>query len=507
MPPGFLATRWPGPTSAGDISVLIGVLAGALGFAVFLPLGRTGIGWFLAALAATVAVGVVARRGGAELPTSERIIRALWGVSALALLSVPAFRNAWWLVTFCVLGALGCAALAIVGGRSIRSILFSLFAAPLASFRSLPWVGRHGESLRLANAKPGVGKRFGWSLAVTIVLLLIFGGLFVSADAAFSELLGRINPEINGGVVVSWLFLFLIGFLVTAAGVFLVSAPPDLSGMDSPSRRRLGVAEWLLPIAALVALFAGFVVVQVAVLFGGRRHVLSTAGLSYAEYARSGFWQLTVVTLLTLVIISAMARWAARETPRERNLLRVFLGLLCTLSVVIVASALYRMYTYQEAYSFTGERIFVMAFELLLGTIFILIMLAGIQWRGAWVPRLVVGLAVVMLLSLAAMNPERYAAERNMARFKETGKIDPWYLRALSADATPALAQLPDDLRLCTLQWISRDLAEGDPWYAWNLGRQRARQMLEPYGAAAIAAIPNICSITGNKYDFPKVRD
>jgi hypothetical protein len=50
--------------------------------------------------------------------------------------------------------------------------------------------------------------------------------------------------------------------------------------MDTRGRRRFGQAEWVLPIAALVLLFAGFVVVQVAVLFGGRRHVLTTAGLS-----------------------------------------------------------------------------------------------------------------------------------------------------------------------------------------------------------------------------------
>ena len=507
LPPGFLARRWPGPGAAGGYAVLIAVLAGALGFAVFLPLGRTGIGWFLAALLPAVGVAVVARRSGAALPTSERVIRAGWGVCALALLAVLAFRNAWWLVTFCVLGALGCAALAIVGGRSIRSIIFSMLAVPFAAFRSLPWVSRHTESLRGSGATPGAGKRIIWSLVVTVVLLLVFGGLFISADAAFSELLGRYLPTIDGPVVVSWLFLSVVGALVTTAAVYLVSAPPDLSGMDTPGRQRFGLTEWVLPIAALVVLFAGFVVVQVAVLFGGRRHVLRTAGLSYAEYARSGFWQLVLVTMLTLLIISAMARWASRQTARDRTLLRILLGLVCALSVVIVASALFRMYTYQAAYSFTGERIFVMAFELLLGTSFVLVMLAGIRWRGAWIPRLVVGLAVVMLLSLAALNPEGYAAERNMARFKETGKIDPWYLRALSADATPTLAHLPYDLRWCTLQWISGDLGDPDPWYAWNLGRQQAREVLAELGPAAIAASPKVCAIIGSRYDFPKARD
>jgi hypothetical protein len=295
----------------------------------------------------------------------------------------------------------------------------------------------------------------------------------------------------------------VVGVLFSAAGVYFVCAPPDLSGMDTPSRRRIGVSEWVLPIAALVLLFAGFVAVQITVLFGGRRHVLETAGLNYAEYARSGFWQLVLVTVLTLLIIMAMARWASRETNTDRLVLRVLLGLLCALSAVIVASALSRMYTYQEAYSFTGERIFVMAFELLLGVTFLLVMGAGIRWRGDWVPRVVLGLSVLMLLSLAALNPEGYAAERNVQRFHSDNKIDPWYLRALSADATPALANLPDELRRCVLSRVIPDLAKPDPWYAWNLGRQQARQVLAELGPVSVSD----CSVVGRQYDYPQSRD
>ena len=503
LPPSFLDTRWPGPDEPDDAAVLFAVLAGALGFATFLPLGRTGIGWLLAGLVAATGVAVVARRRDVTLSRRERLIRAGWGVAALALLSVLAVRNSWWLVTFCVLGALGCAALAIVGGRSIRSILFSILAAPFASLRGLPWASRHGGLLRHSALRPGVGGRLTWSLLATVALLLVFGSLFSSADVVFSGLLDDYLPSLNAGKIVTWVFLFGVGTLVTVAGVYLISAPPDLSGMDTPGRRRLSASEWLLPISALVALFAGFVAVQLTVLFGGRDHVLRTAGLNYAEYARSGFWQLIAVTVLTLMVVSAMGRWGARETTRQRTLMRFLLGALCALTLVIVASALFRMYTYQEMYSFTGERIFVMAFELLLGVFFILVMLAGIRWRGTWVPRAGVGLTVAMLLSLAVMNPEAYAAQRNIDRFHQNGKIDPWYLRALSADATPALATLPPDLRQCTLQWILRKLADDDPWYAWNLGRQRARAVLDELGSSAVSPVRNPCAI-GTTYDFPK---
>jgi hypothetical protein len=415
-------------------------------------------------------------------------------------MSVLAFRNAWWLVTFCVLGALGCAALAVVGGRLVRSILFSLVAAPLAAIRGLPWVRRHIA----APAHPVVVRRIAWSVAVTAIVLIVFGTLLSSADAAFSLLLGELVPEIDAGRLTSWVFLLAVGGLIAVAAVYTLSAPPDLPSMDRPGARTLSAVEWGLPIGGLTALFGGFVAVQFTVLFGGQRHVLRTAGLSYADYARSGFWQLVVVTLLTLAVLGGVTRWARRDGPVERILLRTLLGLLSALSVVIVVSALSRMYTYQKVYSFTGERIFVMAFELLLGGIFVMIIVAGIRWRGAWIPRLTVALAVVLLLSLAVLNPEDYAARRNITRYQQTGKIDAWYLRALSADAVPALADLPDPVRRCTLSWIADDLDQPDPWYAWNLGRARAREELDRLGPSAVGEQSD-CR-TADQFDLPRAR-
>ncbi|GIF08935.1 hypothetical protein Asi03nite_64730 [Actinoplanes siamensis] len=495
----FREKHWPGPVGARGRAVPAGVLAGALGVACFVPLDRVGVGWFIGwlVLAAGVVLGV---RRSADLPHSERWIRSGWAVAALALLAVPAVRNAWWLVTFSVLGALGCTALAIVGGRQVRSILFSLVATPYAAFQGIPWVRRHLS----ASRSPGMARRIGFSAGLTIVVLLLFGALLSSADVAFSTLLDQAVPDLAIGPVFRWVFLAAVGGLIAVAGIYTLSAPPSTSSLDTEGRGRFGLIEWAPACAALVVLFGGFVAVQFAVLFGGSRHVLKTAGLSYAEYARSGFWQLVAVTLLTLAVLAGLARWAKRDLPVERLLLRVLLGLLCVLSVVIVASALSRMLAYQRVYSFTGERIFVMSFELLLGTVFVMIALAGVRWKGRWIPRATVALAVLMLLGLAAVDPEGYAANRNAKRYEQSGKIDAWYLRALSADATPALTRLPDPVRRCTLSWIAEDLKEPDPWYAWNLGRSRARKALARVGPAAIGD-PGDCR-DADQYDLPKTR-
>ncbi|BCJ46246.1 hypothetical protein GCM10010168_51970 [Actinoplanes ianthinogenes] len=475
------------------------MLAGALGIACFVPLDRTGIGWFLGWLVLTVGV-IAAVRRSADLPDTERWIRSGWAVAALALMAVPAFRNAWWLVTFSVLGALGCSALAIVGGRQIRSISFSLIAVPYAAFKGLPWVRRHVQ----ASRNPGMARRIGFSIGLTALVLIVFGALLSSADVVFSKSLSHFVPEVNVGSVFRWVILAVLGGLIAVAGIYTLSAPPATSSLDTPGRGRFGLVEWAPAASALVLLFAGFVAVQFTVLFGGRRHVVETAGLSYSQYARSGFWQLVAVTLLSLAVLAALGRWARRDQTLEVVLLRVLLGLICGLSVVIVASALSRMWEYQRVYSFTGERIFVMSFEILLGTVFVLIALAGIRWRGRWIPRATVVLAVLMLLGLAGLDPEGYAASRNAARYTGSGKIDAWYLRALSADATPALTQLPDPVRRCTLSWIADDLKEPDPWYAWNLGRQRAREALKKLPPGAVGNHAD-CR-RADQFDLPKKR-
>jgi uncharacterized protein DUF4153 len=495
----FRQKHWPGPKPAQGWAVPAGVLAGALGFLIFLPLDRVGIGWFLGWLVLTLGVAFGVRRS-ADLPRNERLVRSGWAAAALALMLVPAFRNAWWLVTFSVLAAIGCTALAIVGGRQVRSILFSLVAAPWAAFAGIPWVRRHLKGSR----SPGTARRAVFSVALTVVVLLVFGALLSSADVAFSQLLDNVIPDVDLGSIFQWIFLAVAGGLLAVSAIYTLTAPPATSSLDTEGKGRFSLIEWAPAGAALVLLFGGFVAVQFTVLFGGSRHVLKTAGLSYSQYARSGFWQLVAVTLLSLALIAALARWAKRDQPSERLLLRVLLGLLCALSVVIVASALSRMWEYQRVYSFTGERIFVMASEMLLGVIFVLIAVAGIKWQGRWIPATTVGLAVLMLLGLAALDPEGYVASRNAARYAGSGKIDAWYLRALSADATPALTKLPDPVRRCTLSWIAEDLKKPDPWYAWNLGRVRARQALAELGPAAIGNQKDCRS--ADQFDLPKTR-
>ncbi|WP_280474782.1 DUF4173 domain-containing protein [Nocardia asiatica] len=250
--------------------------------------------------------------------------------------------------------------------------------------------------------------------------------------------------------------------------------PPPPPGGGGGGGRTLRRTEWVLPVSALAILFAAFVATQFVVLFGGDDYVQETSGLTYAEYARTGFWQLSAVTVLTLAVLLIVLRWAAQDTAADRWWLRGLLTTVSLLALVIVASALGRMWTYQQAYGFTVLRLLVEACESWLGLVYVLVIVAVVRLRRAWLPRAVLGTAMATLLVLAVLDPERLIAEKNIDRWQQGRTLDTEYLRTLSPDILPAIDRLPEPVRTDVRAGLSADLDE-DSWQSWNFSRARAR--------------------------------
>lgn len=486
LPVSPWGSRWPGPGRPASRATVVALLVAAVVAALSVPLDRGGIGWLVTALAGVAAL-IVARvvpdpaPGNAPAPLVHRPhalskARFFWSATTVVLLAVGTFRAAGWLFFLCLCAAVVTGALAVAGGRSLRAMIVAVVMAPAAGFRSLPWLRRGVSTLRRNGG--GKGLRIAATIAVSIALLVVFGSLFASADAAFADLVGQAVPDIDAGTVVRWVFLFVVTAFVLGGAAYLRAAPPDLTRLDGPGKRRVARLEWAIPLTLLVLLFALFVGVQLTVLFGGSKHVLDTDGLTYAEYARGGFWQLLIVTGLTLVVLAGAARWAPRDSRTDRVLIRVILGALAVLTLVVVASATHRMDLYADTYGLTRLRLLVALCEAWLGLVFVMILIAGVRLTALWLPRAVVAAAVLALLGLAGANPDRLIADHNITRFEQTGKIDTYYLSTLSADAVPALDRLTGENRDCALLPLNLDLKEGDDWRGWNLGRSEARVLL-----------------------------
>ena len=337
--------------------------------------------------------------------------------------------------------------------------------------------GRRARSLLAAGA----------GLLAVIPILVLFGNLFSQADPLFERTmrwvlylnLDAMLPHVVTIGVAAWL---TAGFLRWAfvRSPYTASAAPEVAGV--------GIAAIGTATGAVALLFLLFVALQVRYLFGGDALVRGPTVLSYAEYARRGFFELTAVAGLSLPLL-LLAEWLLNKDDRRgvrtfRALAAVVVALLC----VIVASALFRMRLYVSAYGLTEQRLYVTAFMLWLALVF--------GWFAATVLRgrrerfaaggLGAGLASIVILNL--LNPDAVIARSNLARAGGPGPFDAAYVAGLSADALPVvLAALPA-LAPAEQCAISRGLHQrwkGERAGAdWNLARARAGREL------ALARLP-----------------
>jgi Domain of unknown function (DUF4173) len=156
---------------------------------------------------------------------------------------------------------------------------------------------------------------------------------------------------------------------------------------------------------------------------------------------------------------------------------------------VIVASALQRMYLYQQEFGLTELRLYTTIFMLWISAVliwFVLTVLRDRRERFAF-GALLAGFAAIFAIN--AMNPDALIATTNIDRMEQGKRFDAYYLTTLSADAVPVLVDsLPEigDKVLWKDHTVEQDLVyrwhtKRPDWRTWNLGRARARQAIKTY--------------------------
>ncbi len=348
---------------------------------------------------------------------------------------------------------------------------------PLVS-RDVTWSELPGGRLRQVRAVA-----LGATLAFP--LLVVFGGLFSSADAVFHDVVADVFA-IDFGAVLGHIALFGI-FAALTAGYLrgaLLRAAPSHPLTEGDSKLSLGIIPVGTALGLVNLLFLIFVVIQLRYLFGGVDLIAAATGLTYAEYARRGFFELVTASGLVLPLLAG-ADWVVRNESREhQRTFRQLAIVLLLLLAVVMASALARMRLYVGAYGLSEIRVYSTAFMLYLAGVFAWFgwtTLRGQRRRFAF-GALVQGFAVLGGLHL--VNPDAFIVRTNLARPPAERPFDGWYAASLSADAVPLLLEaLPrlDGRQQCTVAAGLREQLgrlERDDWRNWNFARSRARRLL-----------------------------
>lgn len=323
---------------------------------------------------------------------------------------------------------------------------------------------------------------------IALPILFVFAILLASADRVFADLLLPALPDIDLGSVPLHVSLIIIGML-GAATVWSMGALREracvVDAVEVP-RPKISPSEWMTVLGGINALFVLFVGVQLAVLFGGRTRVEVTPGLTYADYARSGFFQLIAVAFLTVLVIVLVWDLGTRGSARARAAFGALVGLMVGCTFVILASAWMRLGLYEDAFGATLARlgarfaILFIAFVLVATPVS---MAVGARHRFA--STVLLG-AIAWLVVFNAVNPERLVAQRNAERFHERRKIDIAYVSSLGEDAVPVLVELLPDLVRSRRLELHRDLCVrrlrlgvGEPsMRSYNAARAAARDAL-----------------------------
>jgi hypothetical protein len=341
--------------------------------------------------------------------------------------------------------------------------------------------------LSRARSRDRVGGRLGLRVAVAGMLLaalplLVFGSLFAAADPLFARYASDLVESLDAAARhLAW--ILALAWLVTGllAGLVLARFPADLE--LRPPRAAIGDAL-VVALALVLALFAAFLAVQARALAGGHAFVEAEVGLSYAEYARQGFFQLLACAAIALPLLLG-ADWSVGPShPRRRRVIVLCIALVVAV-LAVLASAARRMALYVEAYGLTELRVYAWAIMAWLAIAFLAFALAAARGSRERFALHALAAAGASVLALGFLNPPAAIVRYNLGRAdrSESG-FDARYAGSLGADAIPALldglASLAPGPR-CEIARVllaaSRPGGEED-WRSFNVSRSRARDLL-----------------------------
>jgi len=313
----------------------------------------------------------------------------------------------------------------VAAGRS----LLHVFAAP-----AFLWPPAREGGKRLVGGSRGllVAILRGAAIGLPVIGVLVL--LLASADPVFASFF---NISLDPPDLVLHASLWLTGAWLV--GGLLRAASGDSARVEDKAGRRLGATEALTVLALLDLVFVAFAVAQLVGALGAGGDALRAAGVTYSDYARSGFFQLLWVAGITFVSMLALSAMVRTGTPRSRLAVQILAELAVALTLVILFVAWRRLSLYEDAYGWTMLRFYSQAFAGFIATAFcvLAIWIAGINaQRPAWIygASATAGLCALVVLNL--INPEALVVHLNVSR-QDAATFDPAYIAGLSEDAVP----------------------------------------------------------------------
>lgn len=280
---------------------------------------------------------------------------------------------------------------------------------------------------------------------VSLPILCVFILLLSSADLVFQDLLQNIvsgNFITDAVLILLWIAIFAWGLFGVLYYVLFMKSPgsPQTAGLTNSSTRFLIEGATILILVEI--LFLVFNAIQITYLFGGET-LIKNGEYTYAEYARRGFFELVLVSIIALFLIAVVYKLVKTRTKLQGIFIRVvsIVGILELFPMAI--SAFYKLYMYEQEFGYTRLRMYSHLFIVLLMLIFVWFVVKFVSRISERLFLYGVQLIIILFVTIVGfLNTDGFIADYNIQRSENDGKeLDLEYLQTLSYDAVPRLVE------------------------------------------------------------------
>lgn len=292
------------------------------------------------------------------------------------------------------------------------------------------------------------GKGFGkvlLGLVCAIPAVLILVALLRSSDAAFDGLLTKIGSYFgNVGAVIFKINVGLL-FFPFAVSLGLGLAKNKREQKKWHIKAAIDKAFIISFLSAVSLVYVVYIFSQLAYFFSAFKGILPAgADITFASYARRGFFEMTVIAAINFVLISLAALLVKKKENGKRSALLtgiiVFIGMF---TLLLIATALSKMFLYIQNYGMTRLRILTSVFMIFLAILFITVILRAFIKK---IPVIKTGLiaAVLILAVVGFADVDRTVAEYNLFAYenKYIESLDVEAIGDLGAGGVPTLYKI-----------------------------------------------------------------
>ena len=359
------------------------------------------------------------------------------------------------------------------------------------SYLKAGWSWRAKTSARIKGGCLGI------CIAAPILAVVI--PLLMKSDRIFSDLFQTIFwiPRLEGwklGIISGKLGMFLIG-VICCYGFFRGMCACNLE-TKKRERRKVDPVIGITCNGIISVLYLVYSVIQIVYLFIGLESGLPS-GVSYASYARSGFFELLFVSLINFVLVLA-----SNAIFEENKWLKILLFVISGCTFIMIGSSGYRMLLYIKVYHLTFLRVLVLWFLIVL-TLWMTGLLVWLQRKSFSLFRYIVIVMMCCYIPFVYSRPEALIAKYNLSRDYITWEDIYYIAYGGSYESIPTILEIhPEQLNTwnseVVYESVEKELenvvyavlyddngkyqgAEDISIREWNYSRYKAKKAVEQY--------------------------